>query len=121
MFERTFDDGKYTLRHSNGTNLKALRHGEPWRDLTGDGMVLAMLQEVETLDATVAEQEALIKSLQAQLDAANRLKAHVEQVAQSCGWDPAGGEGAFECLQRTSYRQGWDDGRTEALNGGRRP
>lgn len=218
MFERTFEDGKYTLSHSDGLNFKALRHGEPWRDLTGDGMVLAMLQEVESLDDKVAEQEKLIKSLQAQLEAArqplhpgaqagftsvavklptlrsdywyseelylviagetvlparfaqgtpkesntwdispegmkhkcwitperkeliegvtawlpmeavqgsdtyaNRLKAHVERFAKSCGWDPAGGEGAFEFIQRTSYRQGWDDGRIEALNGGRRP
>lgn len=218
MFERTFEDGKYTLSHSDGLNFKALRHGEPWRDLTGDGMVLAMLQEVESLDDKVAEQEKLIKSLQAQLEAAhqplhpgaqagftsvavklptlrsdywyseelylviagetvlparfaqgtpkdsntwdispegmkhkcwitperkeliegvtawlpmeavqgsdtyaNRLKAHVERFAKSCGWDPASGEGAFEFIQRTSYRQGRDDGRIEALNGGRRP
>lgn len=218
MFERKFQDGKYTLSHTNGTNFKALRHGEPWRDLTGDGMLLAMLQEVESLDDKVAAQEKLIKSLQAQLEAArqplhpgaqagftsvavklpplrsdywysnelylviagtsvlparfaqatpkewntwdaspegmknkcwitpeqkeliedvtawlpldevqghdtyaNRLKAHVERFAKSCGWNPAEGEGAFEYIQRTSYRQGWDDGRIEALNGGRRP
>lgn len=45
------DDGKYTLIHSNGSGLRALRHGEPWRekDLIGDGMVLALVQEIVSL------------------------------------------------------------------------
>lgn len=43
--------GKYTVQHDHGTNLKALRHGEPWRDLTGDGLVLAMAQRIEELEA----------------------------------------------------------------------
>lgn len=49
-YQRDFADGKYTLIHLNGTGLRALRYGEEWRDLVGDGMVLAMLQEVEELD-----------------------------------------------------------------------
>jgi hypothetical protein len=43
------DDGKYTVIHDNGTNFRALRYNEEWRDLTGDGLVLAMAQEIETL------------------------------------------------------------------------
>lgn len=42
--ERQYDDGKYTVIFDDG-RLYALRHGEPWRDLTGDKLVLAMLQE----------------------------------------------------------------------------
>lgn len=42
------DSGKYTVIHHNGTNFRALRYGEDWRDLTGDGLVLAMAQEIET-------------------------------------------------------------------------
>jgi hypothetical protein len=29
--------------------MKALRYGKEWRDLTGDGMVYAMLCEIEEL------------------------------------------------------------------------
>ncbi len=41
-------DGKYTyIRDEQGQ--RALRYGEPWRDLTGDGFILAMAQEIEDL------------------------------------------------------------------------
>lgn len=43
------DNGKYTVIHNDGLNLHALRYGEAWRDLTGDGLVLAMAQEIEAL------------------------------------------------------------------------
>jgi len=43
------EDGKYAVVHDNGADLRALRYGEPWRDLTGDGLVLAMAQEIEAL------------------------------------------------------------------------
>ena len=42
-------DGKYTVIHNNGVGFQALRHGEPWRSLTGDGLVFAMTQEIEHL------------------------------------------------------------------------
>lgn len=47
-------DGKYAVLHENGTNLRAERYGEPWRSLTGDGLVLAMAQEIEELRARLA-------------------------------------------------------------------
>lgn len=40
---------KYTVMHDNGRNLRALRYGAPWRSLVGDGLVLAMAQEIEEL------------------------------------------------------------------------
>jgi len=49
-----FDDGKYTVIFEGG-KLRAERHGTPWRSMTGDGMVLAMLQEVDSLKAKVEE------------------------------------------------------------------
>lgn len=52
-------DDKYTVLHENGANLRALRHGEPWnRDLTGDGLVLALCQEIEQLRANDARYRA---------------------------------------------------------------
>lgn len=47
--------GKYTVIHDQGTGLRAERYGEPWRDLTGDGLVLAMAHEIEALRAQVSE------------------------------------------------------------------
>lgn len=43
------DGGKYTVVHENGEGLHALRYGGAWRDLCGDGLVLAMVQEIEQL------------------------------------------------------------------------
>jgi len=54
MIKESFDNNKYTLIFDKG-KFKALRHGEEWRDLTGDGMVLSMLHEVERLRAIVRE------------------------------------------------------------------
>lgn len=47
-------DGKYQVRHTHGANLRALRYGEPWRDLCGDGLVLALVQRIEELEALAA-------------------------------------------------------------------
>lgn len=42
------EGGKYTLVNDDG-RLYALRYGEAWRDLAGDGLVLALFHEVEQL------------------------------------------------------------------------
>lgn len=40
-------DGKYTVVHNTETGeLKALRHGEPWMDLTGNKFVYCLAQEL---------------------------------------------------------------------------
>lgn len=53
MYEVTVADGKYTISHDNGTAFKALRYGEPWRDLTGDGLLLALVQHIEKLEGQI--------------------------------------------------------------------
>jgi hypothetical protein len=45
----TVYDGKYTVIQEPNGGLKALRYGEKWRDCTGDGLILALAQEVEEL------------------------------------------------------------------------
>lgn len=55
MTSITVYDGKYTIKHENGRNLRAERYGEPWRDLTGDGLILAMAYEIEELREAVQE------------------------------------------------------------------
>lgn len=39
-------DGKYTIVGIEDGKLHALRHGEPWRDLVGDKLVLSLAQEL---------------------------------------------------------------------------
>jgi hypothetical protein len=59
--QRSFDNGKYTVINNNGL-LSALRYGDPWRDLTGDNLVAAMLHEVDILHKVNTE---LLEALQA--------------------------------------------------------
>lgn len=47
--ELTFGDGKYTITGIETGNLQALRHGESWRSLVGDKMVLSLVQEIQHL------------------------------------------------------------------------
>ena len=49
-----FDDGKYAVISENGRQ-QALRHGEPWRDLTGDNLIYWMMVEIERLRAELVE------------------------------------------------------------------
>ena len=52
----TIHDGKYTaVMNDNGTIHEILRHGEPWgRDVTGDGFILALVQEIIELRSGLA-------------------------------------------------------------------
>ncbi len=44
-------DGKYTLLQNNdGTGLKALRHGEEWRDCCGDNLIAELGRRIEDLE-----------------------------------------------------------------------
>jgi hypothetical protein len=40
---------KYRVIFHNSGKMEAYRYGEHWRDLTGDGLVLAMLHEIDDL------------------------------------------------------------------------
>lgn len=42
-------DGKYTITHERGVNLRVLRYGDSWRDAVGDSFILACAQEIEHL------------------------------------------------------------------------
>ena len=49
---------KYTVKHTNGTALRAERNGAPWRDLCGDELVLAMAQKIEQLYDELAKYDS---------------------------------------------------------------
>lgn len=70
-------DGKYAVIHCDGQGLRALRYGEPWRDLSGDGLVLAMAQEIERLRAALSSAPAAISTE----DIQDRLVAISEAIA----------------------------------------
>lgn len=89
------EGGKYTVIHDNGLDFHALRYGERWRDLTGDGLVLAMAQEIEDLhDALLQatqERNAASRNASAFEDMAGRLQiangklqAHKSRLAERC-------------------------------------
>lgn len=59
-----FNNGKYTVQEDNGTNFKALRYGEEWRDLTGDSLILSMLYDYDDLMTKYIELEFILKGLQ---------------------------------------------------------
>lgn len=44
------EDGKYTVVFDGG-KLSALRYGEPWRDLSGDKLVYALMCRIQSLEA----------------------------------------------------------------------
>lgn len=54
MTTLSFANGKYTLIEHLDGRLEALRYGEPWRDLTGDKLVLGLAQEVAILRDALA-------------------------------------------------------------------
>ena len=45
--------GKYKVVQDHKGRVSALRYGEVWRDCTGDGLILALAQEVDKLKALV--------------------------------------------------------------------
>lgn len=45
----TVCDGKYTVIQDSSGYLRALRNGEEWRDCVGDGLILALAQEISDL------------------------------------------------------------------------
>lgn len=55
----SFEDSKYVITNDNGIT-HCLRYGETWRDLTGDKLIGAMLNEIERLQEALAEPSAWI-------------------------------------------------------------
>lgn len=57
-------DGKYTyVINEDGRDQHALRYGERWRDLVGDGFVLAMAQEISEQQERIAELKTYLENV----------------------------------------------------------
>lgn len=83
-------DGKYSVMHDNGADLHAVRYGEPWRDLIGDGLVLALVQEVERLRELEAH---IIRSVPAREAFENAAYAHYQAQRAAGHFDEQAEEG----------------------------
>jgi hypothetical protein len=57
MYKVILEGGKYTVQHNHGTEFRASRYGLHWRDLTGDGLVLALVQHIESLEEKLQESD----------------------------------------------------------------
>ncbi len=55
----TVYDGKYTVIQETDGSLRSLRYGKEWRDCTGDGLMLALTQEVDTLRKEIVKLKEL--------------------------------------------------------------
>lgn len=60
----TVMDGKYTFIQEHSGRCYALRYGDSWRDCTGDGLMLALAQEIEELEIKLQEANKDLKDLQ---------------------------------------------------------
>lgn len=49
------DNGKYTVIMEADGRLHALRHGEPWQDLTGNNLVYFLAAELEAARKALSE------------------------------------------------------------------
>ena len=49
------DNGKYTVIMEADGRLHALRHGEPWQDLTGNNLVYFLAAELEATRKALSE------------------------------------------------------------------
>lgn len=74
-------DGKYTIQCDGDGGMRALRYGQPWRDLTGDGMVLALVQEIQSLREQLAD---LIEGRCAVLPKTEKHAKELLLVAEAC-------------------------------------
>ncbi len=57
--------GKYTVVQDEGGALRALRHGQEWRDCCGDNLIYYLASELEDARRRIAELE---KELEAEQD-----------------------------------------------------
>lgn len=75
MTEFLLYDGKYTYINDD-RGQRALRYGEEWRDLTGDGFVLAMAQRIE-------EDEASVKALNEEVERLIKVKRDMVEALEA--------------------------------------
>lgn len=87
LLDVTVYDGKYRLIQRKDEGLQALRWGEPWRDLTGDGFVLALGQEIESLRDRMEEVLPWVLAMEGTSDKNDRVVDLFRQAIAKSGGD----------------------------------
>lgn len=60
LLEVELENGKYTyIQHDKGGS-EVLRHGEPWRDVTGDNVILLMAYKIDEQAQRIAELKSML-------------------------------------------------------------
>lgn len=54
----SLENDKYTINITKEGKIKVLRYGEPWRDCTGDKLILALVHEIDSLRTKLADTES---------------------------------------------------------------
>lgn len=87
----TLENGKYTIVGIEEGNLRALRHGDEWRSLVGDKLVLTMAQEIRRLEAELEEAREQAREISAVMEKVRALPRY--SVADPFKpWDAVDGE-----------------------------
>ena len=74
QFRLPLEKGKYEIMYNNGT-IDILRHGELWRDATGDGFVHALLMSHIDLELELSEMKGKVDDKSAVLLRLDNLKS----------------------------------------------
>lgn len=100
------EGGKYTVIQLENGRVCALRHGEAWRELTGDNLVLCLAQEVEHLRKMEGVRAStMIKALkkeggyelQSALSKIEELRVENERLRTACRELESSKEGEESC------------------------
>lgn len=92
-FQVSLDEGKYTYERDDDGQQRALRYGEPWRDLVGDKFVAAMGYEIERLQELLIDDSRLRDDLIKAEKEIERLRTEVEvQAYWGLRWEKAHAE-----------------------------
>lgn len=95
--------GKYTVVMTESGHLSALRYGEPWRDLVGDGMVCYMAHEIEEL----RDHRAALLAACEKLDQIDCCEGHeIKDEDYKIFWEALGMARAAVALARPKPQKG---------------
>ncbi len=96
-------DGKYTVIQNASGAVRALRYGEEWRDCCGDGLILALAQEVEELREKLAAPQP--EQAKPDGDAAHKALAKIMQGVVGSDMSRNPGELRMVLLSEGAIRQ----------------
>jgi predicted Ser/Thr protein kinase len=103
LIDVSVESGKYRIVMPQTGPLHAYRHGEEWRDLTGDKMVYALASELQN---TREERDATRQGIIQRENALSDLRRHVEMFINACDNGHPESADAYEHLRLALERVG---------------